>query len=309
MKNQQLHFRAFITLVIAFCFLVLVFTGIVLYIEPHGRVAYWTEWRFLGLGKQHWDGVHMVAALLFLMASVFHLYLNWKPLKRFLQCRLRQGVGRVREMALALLLVVLCSVGAASGWQPFRAFLDLNERVKSSWAASPASQPPFGHAELVSLKSLCLKTGIQLPTALANLKNRFISFADEHQLLRDVAKANNMTPHAVFRVMIGGMASAGGKVGHDASRHKAAGSPAAARVFRTYTGRGLGKKTLRDLCRELGLGLKQGRQALDQKGIQAEDDQTIKEIALGAGWRPRALLDVLGEEVERIVKQPLGEKK
>ena len=33
----------------------------VLYIEPHDRVAYWTEWRLLGLGKQHWDGVHALA--------------------------------------------------------------------------------------------------------------------------------------------------------------------------------------------------------------------------------------------------------
>jgi len=307
--NLHFHFRAFITLITSFCFLVLVFTGIVLYIEPHGRVAYWTEWRLLGLGKEHWDGVHMVASLLFLMSSVFHFYLNWKPLKRFLQCRLRQGVGRVREMALALLLVVLCSVGAASGWQPFSAFLDLNERVKSSWATSPASQPPFGHAELVSLKSLCLKTGIQLPTALANLKNRFISFSDEHQLLRDVAKANSMTPHAVFRVMTRGAPSARAKTGHHESRQKTASAPAAARVFRRYTGRGLGKKTLVELCHALGLDLKQGRQALDREGIQAEDDQTIKEIALGAGWRLRALLDVLGEEVERIEKRPFGEKK
>ena len=293
MASNPFHLRAFITLVVSFTFLVLATTGVVLYIEPHGRVAYWTEWRLLGLGKQHWDGVHMVAALVFLLASGVHLYLNWKPLKRFLLCRVRQGSGRVAEIVLALFLVGLCSVGAAAGWQPFRSILDLNERIKTSWAASPTSQPPFGHAELVSLESLCLKTGVKQGTALANLKRHNITFKDEHQLLRDVALANNMTPNAVFRAMTGGAQPARGKAGRGISKQKSSGSPVAAQAFRMPCGRGLGKKTLIDLCRELGLDPNQGRQALSRAGIQARDDQILKEIALGAGLRPRALLDTL----------------
>ena len=309
MASSPFQLRAFTTLIVTFSFLVLAATGLVLYIEPHGRVAYWTEWRLLGLGKEHWDGVHIVAALMFLLSSGVHVYLNRKPLKRFLLCRLRQGLGRTREMAVALVLVPLCTVGAAAGWQPFQAVLDLNEHIKSSWAATPASQPPFGHAELVSLESLCLKTGIEQEAALANLKRRGISFTSEQQLLRDVAHANSMTPHAVFRVMCGGARPARRKTGRGKGRKATAGPRAATtrgeaelgadsrqavvRGFRMYSGRGLGKKTLEDVCKELGLRPQQGRDALLKAGIRASDDQTLKTIALGAGMRPRALLETL----------------
>jgi len=58
MPKRRLSGRAFVTLLTTFCFVVLVLTGFVLFVEPHGRVAYWTDWRLLGLGKQHWDGIH-----------------------------------------------------------------------------------------------------------------------------------------------------------------------------------------------------------------------------------------------------------
>ena len=39
------------SLTIMLAFLVMVLTGIVLYIVPQGRVAYWADWRLLGLSK------------------------------------------------------------------------------------------------------------------------------------------------------------------------------------------------------------------------------------------------------------------
>jgi hypothetical protein len=49
-----------------------------LYIEPHGRVAYWTKWSFLGLEKDQWGNIHIFSGLLFLVAGGFHLYYNLK---------------------------------------------------------------------------------------------------------------------------------------------------------------------------------------------------------------------------------------
>jgi hypothetical protein len=47
---------------------------------------------------------------------------------------------------------------------------DLGEAIKSSWVTSADSEPPFGHAELVSLKTFCEKQGIPLDQAVVELR-------------------------------------------------------------------------------------------------------------------------------------------
>jgi len=68
--------RAFVSLLSLVSFILLGLTGIILYIQPHGRVAYWTKWSFLGLEKDQWGNIHIFSGLLFLMAGGFHFYYN-----------------------------------------------------------------------------------------------------------------------------------------------------------------------------------------------------------------------------------------
>lgn len=56
-------------------FVLLVLTGLVLYIAPHGRIAYWAEWRFWGLTNSEWRNIHINLALLFLLTIFLHIYI------------------------------------------------------------------------------------------------------------------------------------------------------------------------------------------------------------------------------------------
>lgn len=323
MSPPRLGGRACIALLTTFSFVVLVVTGVVLYVEPHGRVAYWTDWRLLGLGKQHWDGVHIVSASLFLVAACAHTYLNWRPLVRYVAGKTRHGARRTRELAAALVTVVLFAVGAGAGWQPFQSLLDLNEHAKSSWGREPGRQPPFGHAELLPVASLCRKEGIELASALENLRAHGIEVADERQILRDVARHNGLTPEAVYRIMGEGQTpgprSGGGRITRDGGgevvgdgggpggrrmgarrgggqrrRARLAESPGARRLFRSrYAGSGLGRKTVGGLCAELGLDAERGLSDLRSQGIPAAAHQTVRAVALAASRRPADVLAAL----------------
>jgi hypothetical protein len=37
-------------------FLIMTYTGIMLFLCPHGRVAYWSDWHFFGLSKNQYGG-------------------------------------------------------------------------------------------------------------------------------------------------------------------------------------------------------------------------------------------------------------
>ncbi len=83
--------RRVTSLTIFFAFVTMVVTGIVLYIVPQGRVAYWADWRLLGLSKTQWGEIHVAMGLLMLLAGVLHIVYNWKPITTYLKDRSRAG--------------------------------------------------------------------------------------------------------------------------------------------------------------------------------------------------------------------------
>ena len=68
--------RRFTSLCIGFSFLIMSYTGIILFLAPKGRVANWTNWQLLGLDKTHYTHLHVTFMVLFLVGMIFHIYLN-----------------------------------------------------------------------------------------------------------------------------------------------------------------------------------------------------------------------------------------
>lgn len=51
-KTRLIHGRQLTSFIITFAFVVIAISGVILYIVPPGRVANWTNWQLLGLGKE-----------------------------------------------------------------------------------------------------------------------------------------------------------------------------------------------------------------------------------------------------------------
>ena len=51
-------------------------TSIILFITPQGRVAYWADWRLMGLTKTDWGNIHIVVGFLFLITLGLNLVGN-----------------------------------------------------------------------------------------------------------------------------------------------------------------------------------------------------------------------------------------
>jgi hypothetical protein len=83
MKSHAWNGRGLTSLMTAAGFLIMTVSGIVAFIVPHGRIAYWTDWRFFGLTKNNWGDIHVIGCALFLIAGGFHIYFNWRPLTSY----------------------------------------------------------------------------------------------------------------------------------------------------------------------------------------------------------------------------------
>ncbi len=189
-----------ISLTLAFSFLIMSITGLMLYIVPKGKIAYWADWQIFGLTKTQYGDIHITSMILFLVVTIWHIYYNWKPLMSYLKNSAKEITLFKKELLIALGLNTLFVVGTLVGMQPFQGVLDVNENIKSYWEQEYGS-PPFGHAEEASLKSFSRRVGINLEEAMAQLKANNIIVEAPSQTLLEIAKRNHISPKVLYDII------------------------------------------------------------------------------------------------------------
>lgn len=263
-------------------FLIMSLSGVVAFVNPQGRIAYWTDWSLLGLTKEQWGDIHILSSLLFVVAGVIHIYYNWRPLMNYLGQKVASGRKHQREIAITILISLIIVASAVWRMPPLSYLLDLNAYVKELWVVHKDYEPPFGHAELLSLKVFCQKTNIPLDAAMAALKEQRLAGVEADRLLKDIARANNTSPMAVYRIVKGLEArpqpSTAGVV------------YTAERVESQFAGTGIGNKTLPELATQTGQEASQMQSRLERKGLKATDSVALKQLATQNNLQPLELL-------------------
>ena len=121
------------SLSLGFSFLIMSYTGVILYIAPHGRIARWLDWHFLGLDKTQYQEVHTTSMIIFLVFGILHIYYNWKPVVSYLRDVNKKISFTKKEFIIALLLNAVFVIGTLFSIQPIQGILDFGETVKESW--------------------------------------------------------------------------------------------------------------------------------------------------------------------------------
>lgn len=270
-----MHTRKIVSLTSLLSFLLLGVSGVVLYVTPQGRVADWAGWSLAGLGKDAWGDLHIATALLFLVAGIWHTVLNWKPIVSYLKDRSQ----RLRVVTLPFLVAFVVTAGVAVmanlGVPPVSWLLTLNDDLKDS-AARTWGEPPYGHAELSSLKTLAGQMGLDAAQALVLLRQAGMRVDGDAQTLAAIARANRVTPQRVWELV------------------KAARSQGQAPQVAGATPSGLGRRVVAELCEELGIPVERGVAVLRAAGFElAAADATLRSLAEPAGRRPLEAFELL----------------
>ncbi len=245
-------------------FLLLLLNSIVLYIVPHGRIAYWADWRLWGLTKTEWANQHVIIGVLFLLAIFIHTFYNWTPIVAYLKNRARKLRIFTREFNIALLLVVICTVGTYVEIVPFSWVLTFSESIKNT-AAQNYGEPPYGRAELSSLKTFTSKMGIDLTESLTRLQKAGIQVDDDKQTLLNIAQLNNTSPQQLFLKM--------------KPEEKPEEKAGLTNAFPDAPPAGFGKRPLADICQEYGMNISATMSKLAEENIKATPNGNIKQIA------------------------------
>ena len=257
MSNRNWRGRAFTSLCSLVSFILLLLTAIILYIEPHGRVAYWIKWNFLGLEKDQWGNIHLFSGLLFLVAGGFHLYYNWKPLIRYLSGKIETGLRYKRELMISSLIFLWIIASGIWSLPPLVYVADLGEAIKSSWVTSAELEPPFGHAERVSLKTFCKKQGIPLDQAMAELRKAGFKVNNPDKTLGDIADSKGTSGMGVYAVIK--------KLEPKPKTMKPGSAWTPEMIEETFAGTGVGRKSIGQIIKDHGLDQKTVYQRLKRR--------------------------------------------
>jgi len=267
--------RTIVSMTLFISFILLIVTSIILYIVPHGRVAYWSDWHLWGLSKNQWGDLHINLGFLFLLTGILHIYLNWRPLLTTMKNRARQVIVFTPGFTVALIISLLVCIGTVLKVPPMSTVINLAESIKDQ-AAVKYGEPPYGHAELSSLKIFARRLGLDMTMAMTLLKQKNISFSGPDQSILEIAQENHLTPKQVYEII---------KPALPSSRQKS-GLP-------DIPPPGFGHRTLADICTEYHLDMPKILRSLALKKIIADPKQTIKEIAAANETDPHALFMVL----------------
>jgi predicted membrane protein len=284
LKDKMIHKRGLIAFLTLSGFLIMVLTGIILYITPHGRIAYRVDWHFIGLTKVQWGNIHIISALLFLIAGIFHIYYNWKPLVNYIFNKVSGGLKLKKEMAITAGLSFVIFFSAIFQLPPLKYVTDLNEYVKESWIISREYEPPFGHAERLSLEVFTKKMKIDLDKALLELEENGIKVKNVKDSLEKIAKANKTSPMKLYTVI---------KKFEGKRKKTKRGFYTPETVEEQFAGTGVGRKTLLQICGEVGEDIVVAQKKLLKHNIQVKDDELLKDIANRYDLYPIDILKII----------------
>lgn len=257
---------------------VLLVNSIVLYVVPEGRVAHWANWLFWGLTKEEWSDQHLTVGVLFLIAGVLHIYFNWKVIITYLRNRNRELKLFTPSLCIAALLTTGVAVGTYFRLPPMSTLVNFSGAIKEN-SAGKYGIPPYGRAELSSLKQFAAKESLDPEKAIILLKSAGVQLEDGDQSLKAIAAMNSISPQELYKIIKSAkIETANRPTGYFDS----GGGP----TVSSGSNIGLGRKTLAEVCAELDFDPAVMVSELKSKGIAANPGMTLKAIAVKGGKSP-----------------------
>ncbi|WP_182867708.1 DUF4405 domain-containing protein [Stieleria mannarensis] len=152
--------RGFASMLLVLCMIVMLASGIALYIAPRGRVANSISWTALSISRQQWAALHINASLLFGIAASTHIVMNGSRLVGYIKKRSKPAVNMKRELASAIAVTVVIVAGTLLELAPINfapAFKDVarsvweQPQVRTDVRSGPSNSRPSGQSHGVAV--------------------------------------------------------------------------------------------------------------------------------------------------------------
>lgn len=140
--KKSFSWRIFVSFGLFLSFLMLLVSGVILYMGPSGRGPSAFVWHIIGLTKPEWQNQHIIFGFAFIILSLFHLLvINWKAFFSYLKTKATEGLRSPGELIVIIVLSLLFGIGTYAKIQPFSGILEFGKSISKSWDGGKTGQP------------------------------------------------------------------------------------------------------------------------------------------------------------------------
>ncbi len=271
-RKNRFSWRAFVSLYMTWAGIIMVVSGIILYLAPAGRIAKWTHIYILGLEKSDWQAIHTIFTFLTVIAGGFHLYFNWKPFVSYLKNKFSQSISLRKEFMTTTILSFAIFTLTIWNVPPFSTVMDFGEYLTDSWS-SEQNEPPVPHAEEMTIAQLAEEIKQPAAQLTERLQKQGVN-ATETDVIKKLAEQYDLAPQELFEKM---------QLQKSAS-------------VSSMAGKGYGRMKLSEICQDLNLSLERALQRLEQKGIRAEGEIVLRDLSEKYDLMPIDILNIIQPE-------------
>jgi predicted DNA-binding protein YlxM (UPF0122 family) len=262
------------SLITLLSFILLLISSIMLYVAPQGKIAYWANWKIWRLGKEEWGALHTNLGILFILAGIIHTLMNWNCIVAYLKNKKKVFKMFTADFNIALFITLFVALFTLFDLPPIHAVQVFNHSIKET-AAEKYGEPPYGHAESSTLKTFCKRTQLSLKESIKKLEKANLQAVSADATLAEIAVANKMAPQQIYTLI------------------KPAPPKEGKKKMSTKPRMGLGRKKLSSICAEYNLDTKATVQGLEDIGIEATPDWSMREIGEKNDMEPSIVFDAI----------------
>jgi len=264
-NKKPFKLRAFISIYMTITSILIAISGIILYIAPPGRIAHWSYWSMLGLTKDEWQGIHIIFTFIIVIAGIFHIIYNWKPLTSYLSNRISGKTSIRKELTLSIVATLSIFVGTYYHVPPFSLVLDFGESITDSWADG-TNEPPSSHAEELTVAEISAQLNLKTKSVMQKLNKSGFAVTDSTITLEVLAEKYGVVPSDIYLIINSGQSNSNNQMKDNLSSSYSQGS-------------GNGRKLISEVFDEHNLTWEEGVKLLKKNGIEVNEDEKLKNIA------------------------------
>jgi len=116
-----------------YSFLIMVVSGVMLFISPFGRLSMMIKWEMLGLGKMEYQALHLIFMLIFTIAGLLHIFFNFKAIKNYLKNKSKKVVVFTSTNIIAILITAGFFYATVKHVEPLESFVKMNKSFNDYW--------------------------------------------------------------------------------------------------------------------------------------------------------------------------------
>ena len=193
-------FRKVTSLTLLFSGIILGISSVVLYVGPPTHVAFFSDWSFGGLEKRHWNSLHIMSGILFILGVILHSYYNWKALLRYMTLQNSKFIFATKPCIISLFITALVCVDAILFLPPASLIGHLGHEINQEYLHT-YNVFPFGQPDRYSLKKTATYMGKSSQECLALLRKDGFKVKSTEQSIGEIAGNNDVSIHVVFEVI------------------------------------------------------------------------------------------------------------